>query len=98
MGRKAGRLESGSRARPAGRLFLCYSYRGITATERWHDIDVTNYVRARRTAGPGTIGFAVVPQDTAGALWAFFHSREADDGKPRLLITPAVTVSPRRAR
>ena len=67
-------------------------------TERGQDIDVTDYVRARLAAGASKIGFAVVPQDTAGALWAFFHSREADTGKPRLIITPTTAISLRRSR
>ena len=55
-------------------------------TKRWYEIDVTDYVKARRAAGATIVGFALIRPANSDAI-VQFHSDEHATNRPQLVVT-----------
>ena len=56
--------------------------------DRWHEVDLTDYVRAQKAAGQNLLSLAILAEAAPHQHLLLFHSREAGSEQPELIITP----------
>jgi endoglucanase len=61
---------------------------------QWLTLDVTRYVRSEKAAGRNVISLALRNIAHSSAI-SLFNSREASEGAPALIVTPAATADTR---
>ncbi len=88
----AGSLTWSNKPVAGGTALSSATLNGTTLT--WYELDVTNYVKAEKTAGRNVVSLVLHnPAVTAANL--SINSKEAASNRPQLVITPPVSTAPR---
>ncbi|MEJ7711856.1 MAG: DNRLRE domain-containing protein [Pyrinomonadaceae bacterium] len=71
--------------KPSSATALLSGFMVTDTRARWHEVDITAYVEAERTAGRGTISLVLKGTKTSSA-YPTFNAREASGERPELVI------------